>query len=518
MQPERFHPADTTPPQASRWWRQLHGRRLWFYAGLSLLIVLPCHWQPRIQAGDLSSHLYNAWLAQLIESGRAEGLVIVRQTTNILFDLVLDGLFRLFGAEAAQRITVSAAVLVFVWGAFTFASEASRRRPWHLMPCVGMLAYGWVYHMGFFNFYLSMGLCFWVLAAAWRPTRIRVAAAAALMVLAYTAHALPVVWTMCLLAYLWMARRVMPRRRVALTASFLISMLGVHVFVASTFVSRWSPQQISLSIGADQTWVFGVKYYLVLAGLLLVWGLLFLDLLHLRGMRRTVLGIPFQLCILSAATVVALPDTILIPGFHHNLVYIAERMSLGVGICMCALLAAARPRYWERIGMVGLAGIFFVFLYADERALNRFEDGMQGVVAQLPPGKRIVNSVADATSRTNSVTHVLDRVCVGRCFSFANYEPSTAQFRIRTVRRNPFVVDSYADSWALQSGTYVPRESDLPLYQIDLDNRGGLVIKPLKAGTLCGKKSIEILPRWAARYSGRSWPSAFGWILLPGLT
>ena len=518
MEREQSHPPKDVPPPGTAWGHALRVRRSWHYALISLLLLLPCHWQPRIQAGDLSSHIYNSWLAQFIESGRAEGLAIVSQTTNILFDLMLGSLFRVLGAEWAQRVTVSLVVLVFLWGAFAFASAVSRRRPWHLMPCLAMLAYGWVFHMGFFNFYLSLGLCFWALAGLWRPTRVRAAASAAVLGLAYTAHALPVVWTAWLIVYLWMARRVTPRRRVLLTASCLMAMLGLNLLLSSTFVSRWSPQQISVSSGADQIWVFGVKYYLVLAGLLLVWGLLFLDLIHLRGVRRTVMGIPFQFCVLSAATVIALPNMILLPGFHHALVYIAERMSLGVGVCVCALLAAARPHRWERLGIIGLAAVFFVFLYSDERALNRFEDRMEGVVAQLPPGRRVVNSVSVPAGRTNAMVHVLDRVCIGHCFSYANYEPSTAQFRIRTLGRNPYVVASYADSWALQNGTYVPKETDLPLYKVDLDEQGELVIKPLKAGMLCGSTTVEILPRWTGCNTARHWPSAFGWILFPGLT
>ena len=90
------------------------------YVPLSILVLLPVYWQPRVQAGDLSSHIYNAWLAQLIEAGRTDGLEIVRQTTNVLFDLMLGTLLRWFGAEIAQRLAVSIAVLVFVWGAFRF--------------------------------------------------------------------------------------------------------------------------------------------------------------------------------------------------------------------------------------------------------------------------------------------------------------------------------------------------------------------------------------------------------------
>src|SRR5581483_5823970 len=160
-----------------------------------------CYWQPRLQAGDLSSHVYNAWLTQLIESGRVDGLMIVRQTTNVLFDLILGALFKVVGTEWSQRIAVSIAVLTFVWGAFAFINTVAGRRSWHLLPCVAMLAYGWVFHMGFFNFYLSMGLCFGAMSLFWKPSATRIALAVPLLVLAYMAHALPVVWTVGLLAY-----------------------------------------------------------------------------------------------------------------------------------------------------------------------------------------------------------------------------------------------------------------------------------------------------------------------------
>src|SRR5690348_12501054 len=109
--------------QIKGWPAVVRGR--WIYALVSMVLLAPCYWQPRLQAGDLSSHIYNAWLAQLIESGRADGLLLVRQTTNILFDLILGGLFRVLGAEGAQRVAVSIAVLTFVWGAFAFINRVS---------------------------------------------------------------------------------------------------------------------------------------------------------------------------------------------------------------------------------------------------------------------------------------------------------------------------------------------------------------------------------------------------------
>ena len=488
-----FHLSAAAPGGALRARIAAFARSPWLYVLLSLAALAPCYWQPRVQAGDLSSHIYNAWLAQLIESGRAQGLIIVSQSTNILFDLMLAGLFKVFGPEAAQRLAVSVAVLVFVWGAFAFASVVSRRRPWHVFLCIAMLAYGWVFHMGFFNFYLSLGLCFWVMAMLWKPTPRRTAVALCLAVLAYLAHALPVVWTAGLLAFLWLARRVSPRARAVVTASCLAVLVLLHLAISHTLATRWSVGQLAVSTGLDQVWVFDGKYYVVLAGLLLVWGLLFLEMLHRTGGRRLVSGIPFHICVVSAMGVFILPGTVLIPGFHHALVYIAERMSLGVGVCVCALLARARPARFVRAAIVLVAALFFGFLYRDERALNAFEDRMQDTVAHLSPGLRLVNGIDDPGLRVNALTHMIDRECLGRCFSYANYEPSTAQFRIRVAGRSPLVAENYGKSFELQRGTYVLKERDLPLYKLDLEN-GRMVVRELKAGAPCGSTFWNALP------------------------
>jgi len=470
------------------------GRGWGWYLLASLLVLAPVYWQPRVQAGDLSSHIYNAWLTQLIETGRTQGLVVVRQSTNILFDLMLGSLFRVAGAEFAQRVSVSIAVLVFVWGAFRFVSVVGGRRAWHLLPCIAMLAYGWVFHMGFFNFYLSMGLCFWALSATWTWTSRGVVAALPLLLLAYLAHALPVVWTAGLLMYQWLATKVGPRLRVYVTAAWLLGLVLLQILVGRSTFTRWSLQQIKMSTGADQVWVFDNKYYFVLIGLLILWTLLFLDVLRSSGPRRVVSSVPFQLCIISAAAVVILPTTILIPGFSHTLVYIAERMSLGVGVCVCAMLATAHPRISERYAMLAVAVIFFGFLYRDEKVLNSLEDRMDGIVASLPPGQRVVSGVDDPDLHVFAVTHMIDRACLGRCFSYANYEPSTSQFRVRATARNPYVTANYQDSWRMQNGSYVVQEHDLPLLQLILDDEGRMSIRPLKAGMPCGSTSLKALP------------------------
>ncbi|SPE39789.1 conserved membrane hypothetical protein [Candidatus Sulfopaludibacter sp. SbA3] len=372
------------------------------YVLTSLLLLAPCYWQPRIQGGDLTSHMYNAWLTQWIETGGSEGLLMVRQTTNVLFELLLAGLFRVFNAEFAQRIAVSIAVLTFVWGAFAFVSVVAGRRPWHLLSCIAIFAYGWVFHMGFFSFYLSLGLCFWILALLWQPTRRRLAWAIPLGLMAYVAHVLPLLWTVGLVAYLWMARRTSERVRAYVTSASLLLMVAVHLWIGRSLFAAVSPRDMRIATGLDQVWLFDGKYYVVLVGLLLAWGLMFLEEMHSSGARRLVNGVPFQICIISAMGVVLLPVAVLIPGVNHALVYIAERMSLGVAICVCALLGSAQPRMQVRYALFLVALIFFGFLYGDERKRNSYEDSRQDTVAQMevPAASHAASGAISRSNRT----------------------------------------------------------------------------------------------------------------------
>jgi hypothetical protein len=460
---------------------------------LSALLLVPVYWLPHVEAGDLSSHVYNAWLAQLIGQGHAPGLVIAWQNSNVLFDLMLAALFPVGGAEFAQRASVSIAVLIFVWGAFRFLVVISGKRPWHLLPCVAMLAYGWVYHMGFFNFYLSMGLCLWALALAWRRTPRAVALALPLLAAGYLAHALPVVWAGGLSAYWLLTGRMSPRARAYVMAGWYAAMVGVNMVAGKLTLTRWSVAQIRTVSGADQLWVFDGKYQALLVLLLMAWLLLLVDLVKRQGAAAVFLGVPFQLCAMSAAAIFVLPSAVQLPGYHHFLTFITDRMSLTVGVCVCALLAGGTPRWPARFALFVVSALFFGCLYRDERMLNMLEARMERAVARLQPGARVVSAVVDPELRTFAVNHMIDRVCIGHCFSYANYEPSTLAFRVRTARENGIVVADYEDSSKMAKGDYVIKERDLPLFQLFLTDDGSFSVRPLQPGAVNGTRSLESL-------------------------
>jgi hypothetical protein len=473
--------------------------RVWGIA-FSLLLLVPCFWQPRIQAGDLSSHLYNAWLAQLIARGQAPGLTLARQSNNVLFDLMLSGLMRAFGAAAAQRIAVSAAVLVFFWGAFAYvwsnSSLRPRAAPWQLAPCLAMLAYGWVFHMGLFNFYISLGLCFGALALSGRGKRWAVPAAAALFAIAYVAHALPVAWAVGVLVYGRVARAIAPRQRAWLMIGALAALAGTGFILGALFPTRRGVDQLVSMTGADQIWIYGRPYIAVGLAVLAVWALCFERVWRARGAARTMLDVRFQLCALCAASLVLLPGGVLLPGFRSGLDYVAERMSLAGAVMFCALAAAVRLPKPLVGAMAAIALVFFGLSYADERALNQVETEMEAAVAQLPPGQRVVSALAAPESRIRSLDHVVDRICVGRCFSYANYEPATGQFRVRAAHANAIIVSNYDESYHIQKGGYVVKARDLPLYNIDLCQPASsrICVTPLRAGATLRNTDLRVVP------------------------
>jgi hypothetical protein len=481
------------PPSALELRIQSWTRHPIVYVIASVLLLLPCFWQSRIQAGDLSSHIYNAWLAQLIEAGKTTGLEVVARTTNVLFDLELSAFMRAFGAGAAQRIAVSLAVLIFVWGAFYFIARLSGVRPWFLLPVLAILAYGWTFHMGFFNMYVSLGLCLWAVGAAWDGKPKSLAIAAALLAVAYVAHGLPVAWALALGAYTWAARRTRPERLHQLLMAGLAGVVVLRFLLENATKTRWTWTQIISAVAADQAWTYDDTYLIVAVGLVVLWGALFFTLWRQNGAAALIRNVPFHFAAVTAAGIVILPTGVAVPGLLHGLVFIAERMSLALGICYCASIARARVTAASAYLALGLMLVYFGLLFRNDRVLNGYEDRMTAAVAALQ-GQRVVTGFSGDGLRSDPFLHMVDRACIGICYSYANYEPSTGQFRVRATGPNPIVASDYTDSWRLQVGQYVVKPSDLPLYRLTLDAAGGVTAQPLPPGQPNGVVSFSAIP------------------------
>jgi hypothetical protein len=441
----------------------------------SFLLLIPVFWQSRVQAGDFATHVYNAWLATLIAQGKVHGLWVAAQSYNILFDHILQWLLLHMSLGMAQHVALSGTVLIFAGGMIQFVTALAKNANWYfLAPCVAVITYGFIYHMGFFNFYLALGLCLWYLGIFYRVGWLWRVLALPLLGLAWVAHPLPVVWALAIGAYVVIAGNVGARPRLLLFLFALLSIIFMHFLLKHLYTCEWQLKQIFSATGADQLLAFGLPRHLTLAGegkyvllslaLLSVWLSMFVDLLKAQGFARLFSSIPFQLWLICAAGAFLLPNAIEFGQYAFPLGYIKSRLSLTVAIMACALLAAQPIKTIQKIALASVALLFFGFVYTDTRALNQGEDSVEAVVKQLPPGQRVLGFFPPQTTRMNPLQHALDRSCIARCFSYADYEPATLQFQIRARPHNGVVLDDVADVRAVWDGSYVIQHRDVPLY------------------------------------------------------
>jgi len=456
---------------------------------ISFLFLVPCFWQKRIQATDLSSHVYNAWLVSLVKQGQLPGLYVVRQWNNVAFDVALEWLFVHVGAHAAERVAVSAAVLTFAWGGILLITAIAGRNWWFTIPCMAMLSYGFIYHMGFFNYYLGMGMCFWYLALFWRGSWARRLLATPLLLVAWLAHPLPVVWAVGLACYIALARMLDRFKRLWILAAGLLAIVAVRLILMTRYWSLWSWKQVYFLTGANQVMVFGASYVFVFSALLFVWLMLWRRLVKERGVTELLTGLPFQLWLLNATAVSLLPNQIDFPGYGLPFSFIIERLSLGAAITLCAMLAALPSKPQEKVALLLITVSFFTLVFVDTSQVNHLEDEIDRLVAQLPAGQRVLGYFPTRFRRISPLGHGLDRACIGHCFSYENYEPSSRQFRLRAQPGNPYVMDEYMGSNAAQTGKYVVQARDLPISLVYLcgDQGDQVCMRSLQAGEVAGQ-------------------------------
>ncbi len=471
-------------PEFSRFVREYWLRLL----AVSLVLVIPCFWHREIVSSDLGSHLYNAWLAQLIRLGQLPGLWIARQHTNVLFDYLLSGFGAIFGLHTGEKLAVALSVLIFFWGLFALVSAAARRAPWFLAPCIALFAYGWTFHLGLFNYYLSLGFAFFGVAILWRGAKREWILAVAFAALTLVAHPLGVVWLIAAGAYVLIAKRL-PHRglQLALLAVAALLLFGVHRYLWSHYNVYPGPGPAYVFSGLDQLFLFGSHYhipeYALLAFAVIA---LVADIILRRREPKFWLhyAIPIQLYALAELSVHLLPGGIHFPPPTAALALVTERLTSVSAALICCLLGAMQPRKWHLAATGIIAVMFFAFIYEDTAAVNRMEQQVVQLVSQLPPNQRVMGTILRPPESRVLIQHILDRACIGRCWSYGNYEPSTGLFRVRARPGNPYVLSSYDDAVDMENGEYTVQPEDLPVYQVYQCSASGteLCIRSLEAG------------------------------------
>jgi hypothetical protein len=483
------------PTQGAPGWQFVREKK-WIILAISIAMIAPCLWHRRIEAGDLASHVYNAWLAQLIEKGHAPGLYLVRQWNNVLFDWTLLHAANIVGFAAAEKIIVSLCVLIFFWGVFAFVAAASGQPPWFLTPCIAMLAYGYSFNMGFLNYYLSIGLASFSLAQLWRGRGLERLLGLVMVPFVILAHPIGFLWLAGVILYASLWPKLPNLWRLALPVAALALLYAVHSYLAhqTKFPVDWGRDPFYIMNGADQLALYGRRYaglgwIAVCFGVLCVLVDVILrrrDLSFWQVLRR-----PGEFYLIALLAVALMPEN-LRPSINGAWIgLLASRLTTITAIFGLCLMSCLKPRKWHLVGFAACAFVFFAFLYQDTLVLNRMESNAEGLVRRLPSGTRVIATIwAPPDSRVSFIGHIADRACIGHCFSYANYEPSSGQFRVRAHAGSPVATASDDDSEDMQAGEYEVQDEDLPvmeIFQCDEKDLTKLCIRDLASGEKNGR-------------------------------
>lgn len=467
-------------------------RRRWLILAVSAAVLVPCFWHRRIEAGDLASHVYNAWLAQLIEKGQAPGLYFSGQWDNILFDVTLLWLAKMFGFAAAQKIAVSICVLTFFWGVFAFVNVVAERPPWFLAPCIAMLAYGYSFSMGFMNYCWSLGLACFALAIVWRvPRRVDWIGCAILALVTYVAHPIGFLWLVGMLAYVKVREKLPGWWKLILPLGAAAGFCAIFWYTSHRpdLSPDWGRGPFYLYNGADQLALYGNRYvWLAVAAFCLGLACVAVDFFAGtadRGAWKRFAS-PLEWYAVAFCATALVPENLRPSPDAGWIGLLGSRLTTVSAIFGLCVLGLLKPRKWQLAGFGACALVFFAFLYQDTGWINRLEANGEKLVSNLSPGTRVIVTLdAPPGSRIEFIHHSVERACIGHCFSYANYEPSSREFRVRVREGSPVATSSTDTAEDMAAGEYDVDESDLPMkqiYQCDASDLTKLCIRDLAVG------------------------------------
>jgi hypothetical protein len=97
----------------------------------------------------------------------------------------------------------------------------------------------------------------------------------------------------------------------------------------------------------------------------------------------------------------------------------------------------------------------------------------------------IVTTQAPGDSRISFIGHAVERACIGHCFSYANYEPASGQFRVRVRKGSPVAASSTDDAEDMMSGQFEFDDLGFALkqiYQCDANDLTKLCVRDISSG------------------------------------
>lgn len=308
--------------------------------------------------------------------------------------------------------------------------------------------------------------------------------------LAYVAHPIGFLWLIGTLAYVKLREKLPGWWKVTLPMAAAAGFYAVYWFASHkpALSADWDRGPFYLYNGADQLALYG-KRYVWLAVAVFCLGVVCVAVDFLGKPRKA--GSWKQFVLPAEWYAVAFCATALVPenlrpspdaGWIGLLGSRLTTVSAIFGLCFLGFL---KPRKWQLAGFGVSALVFSAFLYQDTRWLNRLEANGEKLVSSLSPGTRVIVTLdAPQGSRIQFIHHSVERACIGHCFSYANYEASSKEFRVRVREGSPVVTSSTDTAEDMAAGEYDIEETDLPMkqiYQCDASDLTKLCIRDLAA-------------------------------------
>jgi hypothetical protein len=341
--------------------------------------------------------------------------------------------------------------------------------------------------MGFFNYYLSLGLSFFSLAIFWRGRGWERLVAIAMAPLVAVAHPLGFFWLVGAALYVGLAAKTPRRYQFLFFLAAVAMILGLRYYLLHHYITAPATKPFHFFNGADQLVLFGERYRIPELALI-AFALISLAVDLVRRRREPGLSeyfaIPLQLYLLVELAVPLFPGGVRFPHHAAPIALLTERLT-SVSIALgCCLLGAMRPSRWHLVGSAAIAALFFSFVYQDTATVNKMEAQIGQLVGKLPPGQRVTGTILPPPDSRVMIQHILDRACIGHCFEYGNYEPSAEVFRVRATPGNPYVLSDYDEATSTEEGEYTVQPEDLPVFQIYQCSLSGteLCIHSLEAG------------------------------------
>jgi hypothetical protein len=342
------------------------------------------------------------------------------------------------------------------------------------------------------------------MAILWKAQRRDWIAGAFIAMLALLAHPIGFLWMVGTLAYINVRVRVPGWWKLGLPVAAASAFTTVYWYTSHrpALSADWDRGPFYLYNGADQLALYGQRYF-YLAGAAFFFGVVCVaaDLFSRRRENSfwKPFELPFELYAVAFCATALLPEN-LRPSVNSGWIgLLSSRLTTISAILGLCIFASMKPRKWHLAGFGLCAVAFFAFLYQDTGWLNQLEANGEKFVENLSAGTRVIVTVrAPEGSRIPFIGHVVERACIGHCFSYANYEPSSGEFRVHVKKGSPVVTSSTNDAEDMASGEYEVDETDLPIKQIWQCNDKDLTklcIRDLAAGETNGRLSSKLPSR-----------------------